>query len=247
MFTPFIALQLRVARLEQEMSEIKKTGHSADVLALITSQVPTVVDKHLGTKLDDALLRTLVRPHCRLSGKFYELAMAQNKDAWIREVAFKVKDHKRSRIVMMMKTMLVDEGPSAGPNQGRPKGQPPPEQNGPLPCMISGNQVTKREKIAFSISKFKGRSFLDYGLKNLFHFVASDREASDADAQFSSVISVKDSKNTIQLHREIITPADLQAVQDLRKGFKILSSMILKIVSTQYSWKSLTICPRQTR
>ncbi|GJV70653.1 hypothetical protein Tco_1490648 [Tanacetum coccineum] len=28
--TPFIALQLRVARLEQEMSEVKKTGHSAD-------------------------------------------------------------------------------------------------------------------------------------------------------------------------------------------------------------------------
>ncbi|GJY00957.1 retrovirus-related pol polyprotein from transposon TNT 1-94 [Tanacetum coccineum] len=35
--TPFIALQLRVARLEQEMSEVKKTDHSADVLALIKS------------------------------------------------------------------------------------------------------------------------------------------------------------------------------------------------------------------
>ncbi|GKA90292.1 hypothetical protein Tco_0812162 [Tanacetum coccineum] len=32
---------LRVARLEQEMSEVKKTDHSADVLALIKSQVPT--------------------------------------------------------------------------------------------------------------------------------------------------------------------------------------------------------------
>ncbi|GJW18182.1 hypothetical protein Tco_0025618, partial [Tanacetum coccineum] len=39
--TPFIALQLRVARLEQEMSEVKKTDHSADVLASIRSQVPT--------------------------------------------------------------------------------------------------------------------------------------------------------------------------------------------------------------
>ncbi|GJT23621.1 hypothetical protein Tco_0893558 [Tanacetum coccineum] len=36
--TPFIALQLRVARLEQEMSEVKKTDHSADVLASIKSQ-----------------------------------------------------------------------------------------------------------------------------------------------------------------------------------------------------------------
>ncbi|GJY63904.1 hypothetical protein Tco_0465364 [Tanacetum coccineum] len=36
--TPFIALQLRVARLEQEMSEVKKTDLSADVLASIRSQ-----------------------------------------------------------------------------------------------------------------------------------------------------------------------------------------------------------------
>ncbi|GKA25304.1 hypothetical protein Tco_0711413, partial [Tanacetum coccineum] len=35
--TPFIALQLRVARLEQEMSEVKKTDHQADVLASIKS------------------------------------------------------------------------------------------------------------------------------------------------------------------------------------------------------------------
>ncbi|GJV30179.1 hypothetical protein Tco_1386627 [Tanacetum coccineum] len=54
---PFIALQLRVARLEQEMSEVKKTHLSADVLASIRSQVPTAVDNYLGTKLDDALLK----------------------------------------------------------------------------------------------------------------------------------------------------------------------------------------------
>ncbi|GJQ93607.1 hypothetical protein Tco_0004746 [Tanacetum coccineum] len=57
--TPFITLQLRVARLEQEMSEVKKTDHSAYVLASIKSQVPTVVDEYLGTKLDDALLKIL--------------------------------------------------------------------------------------------------------------------------------------------------------------------------------------------
>ncbi|GKD03832.1 hypothetical protein Tco_1178806, partial [Tanacetum coccineum] len=56
--TPFIALQLRVARLEQEIYEVKKTDHSADVLASIKSQVPTVVDKYLGTKLDDALFKS---------------------------------------------------------------------------------------------------------------------------------------------------------------------------------------------
>ncbi|GJQ89411.1 hypothetical protein Tco_0000550 [Tanacetum coccineum] len=68
--TPFIALQLRVARLEQEMSEVKKTDHSADVLASIKSQVPTVVDEYLGTKLDDALLKILERHTADLIKKY---------------------------------------------------------------------------------------------------------------------------------------------------------------------------------
>ncbi|GJS38666.1 hypothetical protein Tco_0563709 [Tanacetum coccineum] len=68
--TPFIALQLRVARLEQEMSEVKKTDHSADVLASIKSQVPTVVDEYLGTKLDDALLKILERHTADLIEKY---------------------------------------------------------------------------------------------------------------------------------------------------------------------------------
>ncbi|GKC18534.1 hypothetical protein Tco_1020684 [Tanacetum coccineum] len=71
--TPFIALQLRVARLEQEMSEVKKTDHSADVLASIKSQVPTVVDKYLGTKLDDALLKILERHTADLIEKYSAL------------------------------------------------------------------------------------------------------------------------------------------------------------------------------
>ncbi|GJV08828.1 hypothetical protein Tco_1346484 [Tanacetum coccineum] len=40
--TSFIALQLRVAKLEQDMSEVKKTDHSAAVLDSIKSYVPTV-------------------------------------------------------------------------------------------------------------------------------------------------------------------------------------------------------------
>ncbi|GJZ34812.1 hypothetical protein Tco_0580629 [Tanacetum coccineum] len=68
--TPFIALQLRVAKLEQDMSEVKKTDHSAAVLASIKSQVPTVVDKYLGTKLDDALLRILERHTTDLIEKY---------------------------------------------------------------------------------------------------------------------------------------------------------------------------------
>ncbi|GKC20819.1 hypothetical protein Tco_1022969, partial [Tanacetum coccineum] len=40
--TTFIALQLRVAKLEKDMSEVKKTDHSAAVSASIKSQVPAV-------------------------------------------------------------------------------------------------------------------------------------------------------------------------------------------------------------
>ncbi|GJX14035.1 retrovirus-related pol polyprotein from transposon TNT 1-94 [Tanacetum coccineum] len=68
--TPFIALQLRVAKLEQDMSEVKKFDHSVDVLAFIQSQVPPVVDKYLGTKLDDALLKTLERHTADLVEKY---------------------------------------------------------------------------------------------------------------------------------------------------------------------------------
>ncbi|GJR06640.1 hypothetical protein Tco_0529624 [Tanacetum coccineum] len=68
--TPFIALQLRVARLEQEMSEVKKTDHSADVLASIRTQVPTAVDNYLGTKLDDSLLKVLERHTADLIEKY---------------------------------------------------------------------------------------------------------------------------------------------------------------------------------
>ncbi|GKE69881.1 hypothetical protein Tco_1527953, partial [Tanacetum coccineum] len=68
--TPFIALQLRVVKLEQDMSEVKKFDHSADVLASIQSQVPLVIDKYLGTKLDDALLKTLERHTADLVEKY---------------------------------------------------------------------------------------------------------------------------------------------------------------------------------
>ncbi|GJV14479.1 retrovirus-related pol polyprotein from transposon TNT 1-94 [Tanacetum coccineum] len=195
--TPFIALQLRVARLEQEMSEVKKTDHSADVLASIKSQVPTAVDKYLGTKLDDALLKILERHTADLIKKYsvlpgpesvknqesekspkeiirakkeqgeekqdstysirstdkvdleefdlksalfkhmnkiksanrntanYHLyhalmeALIAYEDAMDKEVADKVKDHKRKHDSDDDEDDDNDEGPSAGSNQGR--------------------------------------------------------------------------------------------------------------------------------
>ncbi|GKF13986.1 hypothetical protein Tco_0055448 [Tanacetum coccineum] len=52
------------------MSEVKKTDHSADVLASIRSQVPTTVDKYLGSKLNDALLKVLERHTAELIEKY---------------------------------------------------------------------------------------------------------------------------------------------------------------------------------
>ncbi|GJU16152.1 hypothetical protein Tco_1144118 [Tanacetum coccineum] len=177
--TPFIALQLRVARLEQEISEVKKTDHSADVLASIRSQVPTAVDNYLGTKLDDALLKVLERHTADLIEKYsvlpgpesvknqesekspkeiikakkeqgeekqdstysirhmnkiksanrntanYRLyhalmeALITDEDAMDKEVADKVKDHKRKHDSDDDEDDDDDEGPSAGSNQGR--------------------------------------------------------------------------------------------------------------------------------
>ncbi|GJX35854.1 hypothetical protein Tco_0247411 [Tanacetum coccineum] len=195
--TPFIALQLRVAILEQQMSEVKKTVQSADVLTSIESQVPTVVDKYLGTKLDDVLLRTLERHTAELIEKYsvlpgpesiknqesekspkeiirikreqgkekqdstytirstdkvaleefdlksalfkhmnkhktanrnpanYHLyhalmeALISDEDAMDKEVAVKVKDHKRKHDSDDDEDDDDDEGPSAGSNQGK--------------------------------------------------------------------------------------------------------------------------------
>ncbi|GJU39645.1 hypothetical protein Tco_1192602 [Tanacetum coccineum] len=123
--TPFIALQLRVMKLEQDMSEVKKFDHSADVLASIQSQVPPVVDKYLGTKLDDALLKTLERHTADLVEKYSRIifhalmeALIEDENAMDKEVADTVKDHKRKHDGDNDDDDDDDEGPLAGSKQG---------------------------------------------------------------------------------------------------------------------------------
>ncbi|GKC39665.1 reverse transcriptase domain-containing protein, partial [Tanacetum coccineum] len=136
--TPFIALHLRVARLEQEMSEVKKTDHSADVLATIKSQVPTASIKNQESEKSTKEIIIIKREQCeekqdstystRSTDKVdleefdlksalfkhmnknktanrnpanYHLyhalmeALIADEDAMDKEVAVKVKDHKR--------------------------------------------------------------------------------------------------------------------------------------------------------
>ncbi|GJU37140.1 hypothetical protein Tco_1185494 [Tanacetum coccineum] len=55
----FTTVQLKVAKLEKDVSELKKIDLSAKALATLKSQVLTVVDDYLGSKFGDALQKTL--------------------------------------------------------------------------------------------------------------------------------------------------------------------------------------------
>ncbi|GJX63549.1 retrovirus-related pol polyprotein from transposon TNT 1-94 [Tanacetum coccineum] len=55
----FTAIQLRVAKLEKDVSELKKIDHSAKDLATLKSQAPTVVEQYLESKIGDDLQKVL--------------------------------------------------------------------------------------------------------------------------------------------------------------------------------------------
>ncbi|GKD41989.1 hypothetical protein Tco_1266634 [Tanacetum coccineum] len=52
------AVQLRVAKLEKDVSELKKMDHSAGALATVKSQVPTVIEHYIGSKIGDDLQKS---------------------------------------------------------------------------------------------------------------------------------------------------------------------------------------------
>ncbi|GJZ04127.1 hypothetical protein Tco_0537402 [Tanacetum coccineum] len=52
-------VQLRVAKLEKDVSELKKIDHSIETLATLKSQVPTIINNYLGSKLGDSLQKVL--------------------------------------------------------------------------------------------------------------------------------------------------------------------------------------------
>ncbi|GJS86594.1 hypothetical protein Tco_0769230 [Tanacetum coccineum] len=90
---------LRVARLEQEMSEVKKTDHSVDVLASIKSMLLTAVDKYLGKKLDDALLRILERHTTDLIEKYSVLPGPESvKNQNLKRVEGRLSEPKRNKV-----------------------------------------------------------------------------------------------------------------------------------------------------
>nr|GEZ12028.1 hypothetical protein [Tanacetum cinerariifolium] len=47
---PLTVVELKVAKLEKNVSELKNVDHSTVALAIVKSQVPSVVDNYLGSK-----------------------------------------------------------------------------------------------------------------------------------------------------------------------------------------------------
>nr|GEU73508.1 hypothetical protein [Tanacetum cinerariifolium] len=64
-------IRLRVAKLKKDMSELKKINLSAEALATFKSQVPNVVDEYIGSKLSDALQKTLQKHSADLIQKHF--------------------------------------------------------------------------------------------------------------------------------------------------------------------------------
>ncbi|GKC45502.1 hypothetical protein Tco_1063224, partial [Tanacetum coccineum] len=116
--TPFIALQLRVAKLEQDMSEVKKIDHSAAVLASIQSHVPPVVDYALIKFIHKNKSANRNPANYRLYHALME-ALIEDENVIDKEVADMVKDHKKKHDDDDDDDDDDDEGPPAGSNQGK--------------------------------------------------------------------------------------------------------------------------------
>ncbi|GJU75376.1 hypothetical protein Tco_1272446 [Tanacetum coccineum] len=61
---------LRVAKLEKDMSKLKKIDHSAEALASLKTQVPSVVDNYLGSKVGDVFQKELKKHIAYLIQKY---------------------------------------------------------------------------------------------------------------------------------------------------------------------------------
>nr|GEX56298.1 retrovirus-related Pol polyprotein from transposon TNT 1-94 [Tanacetum cinerariifolium] len=121
--------------LENDVSELKKIDHSAKALAALKSQVPTVIDNYLRTKLDDSLYKIkkeqtekqkmpkyTIKSTDKVALKEYDQKALSTRPSLIEDeismdkgVADIVKNYKRQHD----DDYDDDEDPSAGSNQGK--------------------------------------------------------------------------------------------------------------------------------
>ncbi|GJV47557.1 hypothetical protein Tco_1437769 [Tanacetum coccineum] len=130
----FTAVQLRVTKLEKDVTQLNKIDHSAEVHATLKSQVTTIVEHYLGSKVGDDLQKTSTidleqeseksaSEICKIKKEqnpanhalYHALieALIEDKNAIDKGVADTVKNHKRQHD----DDEDNDEDPSAGPNQ----------------------------------------------------------------------------------------------------------------------------------
>ncbi|GJS90515.1 hypothetical protein Tco_0773151 [Tanacetum coccineum] len=64
------AVELRVAKLEKDVSELKTVDHSSEAIVVLQSQVPTVVDSYLDTKVGDVFQKELQKHTADLIHKY---------------------------------------------------------------------------------------------------------------------------------------------------------------------------------
>nr|GEX56631.1 hypothetical protein [Tanacetum cinerariifolium] len=113
-------VQLRVAKLEKDVSELKKIYQYAKALATLSSQVPTVIKQYLGSKINNDLQKTIHENKSfnknpvnhRLYHDLME-ALIEDENAMDKGVADIIKDYKR-------KHDDDSEHPIARPNQDKP-------------------------------------------------------------------------------------------------------------------------------
>ncbi|GKD80630.1 hypothetical protein Tco_1347469 [Tanacetum coccineum] len=63
-------VELRVAKLEKDMSELKIVNHSSEALVVLQSQIPTIVDSYLDTKFGDVFQKELQKHTAYLIHKY---------------------------------------------------------------------------------------------------------------------------------------------------------------------------------
>nr|GEW16709.1 hypothetical protein [Tanacetum cinerariifolium] len=120
-------IQLRVTKIEKDVSKLKKLDLSVEASVALKTQVPTVVDEYLRSKVGDVFQKKLQKHTADLIQKnptnhwLYHLlmeALIEDENAINKGVADTIKDHKRKHDDDDDDDD-DDEEPLAGPNQGK--------------------------------------------------------------------------------------------------------------------------------
>ncbi|GJY56682.1 hypothetical protein Tco_0455797 [Tanacetum coccineum] len=103
-FSSLFGFDQRVSTLEKELSQFKQSDHSAQLLATIKSQIPAMVDTHLGTRLCDSIQEAFRLYTAELEKK----AQAERK-RYIDLVENSVKDIIKNKVKSQLPQILPKE------------------------------------------------------------------------------------------------------------------------------------------